>query len=143
VCTADACDPLVGCVSEPIRGCCTEDGDCDAGETCDPDTNACVPLTASSSGGGESSGGTPADTGLDESGGGTGVGGTGSETSAGGSTGVGGSSGDTGAGLDDGGSPSASGCGCTTSPHDRSWLLLLGPLGLLRGRRRRIAVARR
>ena len=146
-CTADACDPTLGCTSEPVAGCCSEDTGCGADETCDLDTNTCVPSTSgsgdeSSSGGGESTG-TPADTGVDDTGG-SGSGGV--VTGSGGlDTGVDADStgADTGGGLDDGGvTPSDTGCGCTTassgssSQHRPLWWLLL-PLGIVLRRRRR------
>jgi MYXO-CTERM domain-containing protein len=139
-CTADSCDPLLGCVNEPIGGCCTDDADCSADETCDPATNACVPAATGSTGDDDSSGGTPADAGVDDSGGNSGVGDSGaSETGSAGSTSSAGSTGDTGLGLDGGGTPSPGGCACSTTPSpERRLAWLLVPLCLLLGRRRRL-----
>jgi hypothetical protein len=143
-CTADSCDPDQGCVSDPIAGCCTDDAGCSADETCDPDTNTCVP-TSGSSGGGEStdggeSTGTPADTGVDDSGGGGSSGATTGGT-AGLDTGTAGSTGaDTGSGFDPGATPDFSACDCATtpSPQQRLWWLMV-PLGAWLRRRRRAA----
>lgn len=135
VCTMDSCDPELGCVSEPTVGCCVGDEDCGAEETCDLDTNACVPVSAGSSG--------PGDTGVDGTGDGdSGVVTSGSDT-GGVDTGIGGSTGaDTGAGLDGGVTPEPdfSGCECTTTPapQGRLWWLVAG-LGLFLRRRRRTA----
>jgi MYXO-CTERM domain-containing protein len=146
-CTADSCDPDLGCVGEPIEGCCTDDAGCGADETCDTDTNTCVPIPSGSTGGGESSGGgeestgapPPADTGVDDTGGSgsggvvTSTGDTGLDTGTTGLTGL-----DTGSGFDQGEAPDFSVCDCTTAPapQGRLWWLML-PLGLALRRRRR------
>jgi hypothetical protein len=141
-CTADSCDPVLGCVSDPIAGCCTDDAGCGADETCDTDTNTCISGSSGSSGAGESTG-TPADTGVDDTGG-SGSGGvvTGGADTEGVDTGIAGSTGaDTGPSLD-GGEPldPPSGCGCTTTPsRERLWWLMMAPLGVLLRRRRRAA----
>ena len=33
-CTADACDPVMGCTETPVAGCCVENADCDDGNPC-------------------------------------------------------------------------------------------------------------
>jgi MYXO-CTERM domain-containing protein len=132
----DSCDPVMGCVNEPTVGCCLGDEDCGADETCDLDSNTCVPLPSDSSAG-ESSG--PGDTGLDgtgTSGGDSGV--AGSETGNV-DTGLGGSTGDltTGASAEVPTPETPTGCACTTDrlPRGEGWWLMM-IAGLLVRRRR-------
>ncbi len=51
VCTLNTCDPVAGCGSEPILGCCNDDGDCDdtdacTTDSCDTGTHACSHVAA-------------------------------------------------------------------------------------------------
>ena len=107
VCTMDSCDPALGCVNDANAACCLVDADCGADETCDVDTNLCVPAAGTSSGttdvgtstgvdsstGGSSTGGSStggSSTGVDPTTGadssGTGIGESASGTSGGGGT---------------------------------------------------------
>ena len=146
LCTADSCDPELGCVSEPMPDCCHSDDDCDDGHECDLDTNTCIAITGSSTGGGEETGtptdtGTPADTGVDDTGGSGGGSGAVDTAPLDGDTGGSSGGSETGPGLDSG-EPTTpgSGCGCTTTPsRDRLWWLTLLPMGLWLRRRRRAA----
>lgn len=111
VCTADACDMADGCVHEPIAGCCRDDLECGAGETCTSD-NVCAPLGGT---GGGDSGGDGDSGGLDTGGG--------DETG-------GGDGGEAGAGED------GTSSGCSIGGRGaRGWgLVVLGMIGLRRRR---------
>lgn len=118
VCTADSCDAQLGCVHDPIAGCCSGDDQCALDELCDGATDTCVPVTTPTSGASDESAG-------DSEGGPTG----GADTTGAQPT--------DGAGLDE----DPQGCGCRSSmPSAAPWWLLLLPW---LGRRRRIRARRR
>lgn len=163
VCTADVCDADLGCVHDPIAGCCDEDADCARGDSCDVEANMCEDAAGSTGDAstGASSGdvtGTDASTGDPTTGDATANGTTGAPsstadadtgatptsgpdsgdttpTATAGSTGDADSTGatDTTAGRETGGEAVPGGCGCRTR-GDASVLLVM--LALFRRRRR-------
>lgn len=126
MCTADTCDPVMGCSSanEPAGTACDNGDSCSEPDTCDGN-GVCVPGSCGGAGGGGAGGG--------GAGGGGGTGGsTSTTTSTGEGGGTGGQGGDT---IDEGG------CGCRTAGDERSgsiaWLATLGLVAALARRRRR------
>ncbi|MEX1362135.1 MAG: hypothetical protein AB1Z98_03370 [Nannocystaceae bacterium] len=129
-CTVDSCDPELGCLAEPVMGCCQADEDCGADEMCDVGTTTCVPVPSASTGGDGTAG---------AEGGESGVGDT---MTPGGDTGAstGGGGGEAGGALTFGDADvGTGGCACTTAadPSHRQlpWLSLV-LLGLWRRRSR-------
>lgn len=155
ICSVDSCDTELGCINEPIAGCCLSDADCMIGEICLLGSNSCIPDpdpdTGTDTGGTDTTdttgGETTTDSGTTETGGettdeggstdeGESEGGSGgdSESGAGGSDEIG----DDASTLDTFGGPETDeGCGCTTDPRGSGALAGLLGLMLLAGVRRR------
>jgi uncharacterized protein (TIGR03382 family) len=148
ICSLDSCDPMSGCINDPVVGCCFSDADCQVGEICLLGSNSCIPDpdpdtgTDTTTDSDTSSEGTT--TGSDT----TGETGSDDTTSEGGSESSGGSDGgstgdgfaDEVGGLDDEdalGGYEGYACNCTTDERGGGALACLLGLALLAGVRRR------
>ena len=103
ICITNTCDPEVGCVNEPVEGCCFSDEDCEEGFHCLFSTNLCEEDPAP-----------PPPPPPDETEGGNEESGENNET--------------TGAAADDGG---GGGCSCSTPARGNAGGALLGLFGLV------------